>query len=120
MRKDNSSQTSLSECIFFGAGGSVVLSLVMYFLSLSALRVVIPFFLVMSDFGNFSIAYLSNRAYHPLSGFLLVYAVIGAVIGFSFHLTDRKEGFLQAKKDALISLGIILGVNLLLIIWNLS
>lgn len=119
MRKENPTlQTNFLEAVFFGAGSGVILALIVYALSQTVVRFVLPFFLTISNFGNFLIMYLSHRVYHPLWGSLVVYASIGAIIGWSYHLTERQEGRIQARRDALISMGIILFVNLLLIIRN--
>ncbi|MBI5398611.1 hypothetical protein HZB03_04050 [Candidatus Woesearchaeota archaeon] len=117
-KKDPASQTSLIECVFFGAGGGVVLALIVFALANTVVRFVMPFFLTMSNFGNFVVVYFTHRAYHPLWGSLLVYALVGGLIGFSYHLTECQEGSKKAKHDALISIGIVLIVNLLLIIRN--
>ncbi|MBI4739550.1 hypothetical protein HY772_08500 [Candidatus Woesearchaeota archaeon] len=118
MRENPALQTSPFECVFLGAGGGVVLALIVFVLSKTIARFVMPFFLTMSNFGNFIIQYLTHRAHHPLWGSLLVYALIGAIIGLSYHLTELQEGRRQARRDVLISIGIILAVNLFLIIRN--
>jgi hypothetical protein len=112
-------ESGLVESTLLGAGFGVVASLVAFLIQISPIRILVPFFMTMTDFGNWLITNISHREHHLLWGSLLVYPIIGGIIGWSYFLTEKKEGKLQAQKDAFVSIGIILLANLLLLLRNL-